>query len=76
MESITFEDADSQITDQMSGLVIDYVVRKGLELEFHFRNSKQVVVLQATEQYHIAHKRTDVRVALNGVSIGAEIGQF
>lgn len=70
-----FDAANSRLTDQLAGRTINYVVRKGKELEF-VCDDGHVVILQADVDGDIHHKKTDVRVMLPGVEmygIGAKI---
>jgi len=67
---MTFDESNAKITTELTGRTIDHVVRNGLELEIHC-TCGHVVVLAATVDHHIVHKRTDVSVIVPGVSMMA-----
>ena len=64
----TFDEANARITEELTGRTIDHVIRNGLELELVCVDG-HVVVIQATIEGHIVHKKTDVRVTLQGVDM-------
>lgn len=71
----TFDEANARLTNELTGRTIDHVIRNGLDLEIVCTDG-HVVVIAATVDHHIVHKRTDVRVMLHGVSVFGEAGKF
>lgn len=72
---MTFDEANARITEQLVGRTVDHVLRKGLEIEIVCTDG-HVVVLAATKDYHIVHKRTDVRIVLPSVPVFSDVGLF
>ncbi len=75
MQKTTFDEANARLTEQLCGRVIQYVYREGLDLVFVTMCGHEVRIA-ATVDHHIVHKRTDVKVMLQGVSMLAEAGKF
>ena len=71
----TFDEADGRITNALCGRTVEYVVRNGLDLELVCADGHTVVL--ASDLGHNVHlKRTDVSIALPGVTLQGGISSL
>lgn len=73
MSRLTFDEANAQITEAMTGRTVEYVERVGKELHFCMTDG-HVVVVQATVDGHIVRKRVDVRIVVPAVEVHSAAG--
>lgn len=65
---MTFDESNAQLTEQLTGRTIEYILRKGKEIELVCTDG-HVVVIQADTRGDIHFKRTDVRIQLPSFSV-------
>ena len=72
---MTFDESNAYLTQEFAGRRIDYVVRKGKELEFVCTDG-HVVIIQADVNGDIHFKQTDVRISLPGVDMFSKVNKI
>ena len=69
-----FDESLAKITNELTGRTVEYVYYDKLDLVIRTICGHEIR-LAATTTYMIAHKRTDVRIALPGVDMFSKAGR-